>query len=102
MREVPNRQTLITDLLDGQYSNAVRIVAFNTAEGWSRDVSAEFADLILQRCARDGFDVPPSLELSATRLITDRAPPGRANLQAWASAYSVNSAMIAGMSPGFS
>jgi len=27
---------------------------------------------------------------------------GRTNLQAWASAYSVNSAMIVGMSPGFS
>jgi len=40
----------------------VRVIAFNTAQGWSRDVSAELADLIFQRCTRDGFDVPPSLE----------------------------------------
>lgn len=46
-------------MLDGQYSDSVRIVAFNTAKGWSRDVSAEIADEIAQRCAMDGFDVPP-------------------------------------------
>ena len=32
-----DRQTLIGDLVAGQYSHPVRIVAFNTAEGWSRD-----------------------------------------------------------------
>lgn len=56
------RQAVITDLLDGQYSYPTRVVAFNTAQGWSRDVSAEIADLILQRCGQDGFDIPPSLE----------------------------------------
>src|SRR5581483_9413106 len=37
--ESADRETLIRDLVDGQYSNPVRIVAFNTAEGWSRDVT---------------------------------------------------------------
>ena len=37
-------KTVIIDLMDGQYSDPVRIVAFNTAEGWSRDVSEEIAD----------------------------------------------------------
>jgi hypothetical protein len=31
--------TVIRDLLDGQYSSPVRVIGFNTAEGWSRDVS---------------------------------------------------------------
>jgi hypothetical protein len=53
--ESTDREVLIADLLDGQYSNPVRIVAFNTAEGWSRDVSAEIADLIARECYRDGF-----------------------------------------------
>jgi hypothetical protein len=26
--------TVIIELMDGQYSNPVRVVAFNTAEGW--------------------------------------------------------------------
>jgi hypothetical protein len=55
-----DREMLIADLFEGQYSNPVRIVAFNTAEGWSRDVSAEIADLIAREGYRDGF--PHSLE----------------------------------------
>jgi hypothetical protein len=36
-------ETVVADLLDGQYSNPVRVVGFNTAEGWSRDVSEDVA-----------------------------------------------------------
>jgi hypothetical protein len=39
-----DRATLIRDLLEGQYDNPVRVVAFNTAEGWSRDVSEDIAN----------------------------------------------------------
>jgi len=60
--ERTDRGTLINDLMDGQYSDPARIVAFNTAEGWSRGVSAELADEIVQRSGIDGFDVPPSLQ----------------------------------------
>jgi len=35
--------TVIRDISDGQYSNPVRVVAFNTAEGWSRDVTEDIA-----------------------------------------------------------
>jgi hypothetical protein len=41
------RATLIQNLFEGQYTNPVRIVAFNTAEGWSRDVTEEVA---ISRC----------------------------------------------------
>jgi hypothetical protein len=34
-----DRETIIRNFPTGQYSNALRVVAFNTAEGWSRDVS---------------------------------------------------------------
>ena len=34
-----DRPTLIRNLLEGLYFAPVRIVAFNIAEGWSRDVS---------------------------------------------------------------
>ena len=65
--ERTDRETLITDLMDGQYRDPVRVVAFNTSEGWSRDVSEESADDIAQRCANDGFDVPPFLEAFVDR-----------------------------------
>jgi hypothetical protein len=57
-----DRHTLITDLLDGHYFNPVRVIAFNTAEGWARDVSEELADEIVEQCAREGGDMPTFLE----------------------------------------
>src|ERR1700758_5620714 len=42
-----DRATLVRNLLEGQYEN--RIVAFNTAEGWSRDVTVEIADEVRRR-----------------------------------------------------
>ena len=55
-----DRSTLIRHLLEGQYSSPVRIVAFNTAEGWSRDVSDEIATELAQACADRG-QTPPSI-----------------------------------------
>jgi ribosomal protein L40E len=34
---------VIDDLLEGQYSNPVRVIGFNLSEGWVRDVSKEIA-----------------------------------------------------------
>jgi hypothetical protein len=39
--EDANREMLIRDLMDGQYTRPARIIAFNTAEGWSRDVTVD-------------------------------------------------------------
>jgi hypothetical protein len=44
-----NRATLVRNFLDGQYENPVRIVAFNTTEGWSRDVTVDIADELRRR-----------------------------------------------------
>jgi hypothetical protein len=51
-------EAVITDLMSGQFSNPVRVVAFNTLEHWSRDVSAEIAREIQTRCDIEGNDVP--------------------------------------------
>jgi hypothetical protein len=55
-----NRRSLIRDLVDGQYSNPVRIVAFNTAEGWCRDVTKDVADELRRRYVEFG-EVPESI-----------------------------------------
>jgi hypothetical protein len=54
------RTALIRNLLEGQYANPVRIVAFNTAEGWSRDVTEDIARELRDRCAERG-EVPAAL-----------------------------------------
>ena len=54
-------KTVILQLLEGQYTNPFQVVAFNTAEGWSRDVSDDVADELRQRCADRG-EIPGFLE----------------------------------------
>ena len=52
-----NRAMLVRNLLDGQYENPVRIVAFNIAEGWCRDVTVDIADELRRRYVE--FDEGP-------------------------------------------
>jgi hypothetical protein len=58
--EDANRETLIRDLMDGQYSRPARIIAFNTAEGWSREVTVDIADELRRRFA-EYDEVPTSV-----------------------------------------
>jgi len=58
--DAANRETLIRDLLSGEYSNPVRIIAFNPAEGWCRDVTVDIADEMRRRYAETDY-VPESV-----------------------------------------
>ena len=49
--EDTDRETLIRDLFSGEYTDPVRIVAFNSAEGWCRDVTVDIADEVRRRYA---------------------------------------------------
>jgi hypothetical protein len=60
--EATDLEGVITDLLDSQYNNPVRVVGFNTAEGWSRDVSEDIADEIRRRSDLQMTEVPASLQ----------------------------------------
>ena len=55
-----SRPTLVRNLLEGQYENPVRIVAFNMAEGWCRDVTLEIAEE-LRRSYPEFDEVPASV-----------------------------------------
>jgi hypothetical protein len=55
-------ENVIADLLDGQYSDPVRIIAFNVADGWSRDISAQVAAELRRRCDLQLRDVPSSIQ----------------------------------------
>jgi hypothetical protein len=45
-------ETIITDLMSGQFNDPVRVVAFNTLEHWSANVSEDIATEIQTRCGR--------------------------------------------------
>ena len=65
-----NRAALIRNLLDGQYENPVRVVAFNTTEGWSRDVTVDIADELRRRYVE--YDDVPETVLAFMEATTNR------------------------------
>jgi hypothetical protein len=51
-------ETVIAELLSGQYKNPLRVVGFNTADRWSEDVSADVAHELRRRCDLQQRDIP--------------------------------------------
>ena len=67
-----DRETIIRNFLTSQYTNALRVVAFNTAEGWSRDVSEDIAGEVLERA----FDADDNLSDASKRFIDRHVTAG--------------------------
>jgi hypothetical protein len=53
---------VISDLLSGQYDLPIRVVAFNTAEGWSRDASEDIAQELERRLAAEDHEISEALQ----------------------------------------
>lgn len=47
-----DESTTIENILSGQYSHPLRVVAFNTAEGWARDATEDIARAVLDRAQK--------------------------------------------------
>jgi hypothetical protein len=59
-----NQREVVSNISRGNYSKPVRVVAFNTAEGWSRDVTEDIAEALLERDSSEG-----GLSESATTFV---------------------------------
>jgi hypothetical protein len=55
-------ETVITDLMSGQFNDPIRVVAFNTLEHWTEDVSNDIALEIQTRCDIEGVAVPEHIQ----------------------------------------
>jgi hypothetical protein len=55
-------ETIIVDLLTGQYSNPIGVFGFNPMEGWARDVSADVARELRRHCDLQLREVPAGLQ----------------------------------------
>src|ERR1700730_11516432 len=62
-------ETLIGDLMSGQYSDPVRVVAFNTAEHWAEDASEDVAREIMRRLDLAGDALPSSIAAFVDSLV---------------------------------
>ena len=60
--EATDLETTIQDLLSGEYHNPIRVIAFNTAERWSEDVSEDVARELRRRCDLQLRDVPSTIQ----------------------------------------
>ena len=61
-----DRDTVLRNFISGQYEDALRVVCFNTAEGWSCDVSEDIANEVLD-CA---YDADETLTMGTRRSST--------------------------------
>ena len=60
--EATDVETVIQDLLEGQYQNPIRVIAFNTAERWAEDVSEDIARELRRRCDLQLREIPSTLQ----------------------------------------
>ena len=70
-------ETVINDLLEGQFANPVRVIGFNTAEGWSKDVSEDVARELRQRCGAQDRDFPGAVRGAVHRQLRTIAAADR-------------------------
>jgi hypothetical protein len=66
-----DRAAVIRDLLQGQFRNPVSVIAFNTAEGWSDDVSEEIARAVLERARAEDEPLPRRVQAFCERHTSD-------------------------------
>lgn len=57
-----NFESVIADLLDGEYTNPICVIAFNTTKGSSHDISEVVAIEVRTRCEHQGRELPESLQ----------------------------------------
>jgi len=55
-------ESIVVDLMTGRFNNPVRVIAFNTLEHWSKDVSREIAVEIQTRCDMESVAVPEHIK----------------------------------------
>jgi len=55
-------ETVLQDIISGQYAYPVRIVRFNAVEGWSRDATPDVADALAERVANTDAEIRPALQ----------------------------------------
>ena len=76
-------ETVISDLLAGQFSDPIEVLAFNTIEHWRDDLSKFVAQEICCRCDIDGREVPAYLQEFVSRASSvTKAGPQR-GARAW-------------------
>ena len=84
--ETANEQTVLELIANGDFHGPVRVIAFNTTEGWSRDVTEDIAEALLEREARAG-DLSQSARIFVGRVLHTRDMNGSLQLSEYPRRY---------------
>ena len=57
-----DEKTVVENILSGQYSSPLQVVAFNIAEGWARDVTEDIAWAVLSLARRENRSIGKSAQ----------------------------------------
>ena len=69
-----DEKTTIENILSGQYSDPIRVVAFNTAEGWARDVTEDIAQAVLSKAQHERRSISIAAQEFLVRTLGVDAP----------------------------
>ena len=72
--EQADKATVIRNISDGEYHNPVRVVAFNAAEGWSRNVTEDIAREMLDQAHRRAEPLSKSAQAFVEWATGDEVP----------------------------
>ena len=68
--------TIVEDILSGQYSRPIRVIAFNAAEGWARDVTEDIARAVLSKAQSEQRSIGTVAQEFLERTLGVDAPWG--------------------------
>jgi hypothetical protein len=71
-------ETIISELVAGQFNDPARVIAYNTLEHWSQDISEDIALEIQSRCDIEGAAVPEHIR----DFVANFAAPARQSAHA--------------------
>jgi hypothetical protein len=71
-----DEETIIENILSGEYSHPLAVFAFNAAEGWARDVTEDVARAVLGRVRSDNRSIGVAAQEFLVRALGVEAPTG--------------------------
>ena len=74
-------ETIISELVAGQFNDPARVIAYNTLEHWSQDISEDIALEIQSRCDIEGTAVPEHIQDFVANFAAPARQSARAALQ---------------------
>ena len=69
-----DEKTIVENILGDQYSSPLRVVAFNIAEGWARDVTEDIAWAVLSLARRENRSIGKSAKEFLEKALGVDAP----------------------------